>query len=224
MTCMVAPTQRRETSSIPCVCAYTVIAMTEPTWWTYFKGVAGTETGRAIAEAAGVSEPQVSRWKSGKNRPDADSLVRFARAYHRSPCRGARRSWLHQRHRSESRHRDSNLDRGSTHRRPARRDQTATRTRAHPENRRILQCPASRNHFPVVFVAIGNTERSERRPGGCSRQHLSLDCPQSRYRRCRRAVGLRPRRWRAPTKGTIGRAGGPRTTRPRRRASRRHKR
>lgn len=82
---MVAPTQRRETSSIPCVCAYTVIAMTEPTWWTYFKGVAGTETGRAIAEAAGVSEPQVSRWKSGKNRPDADSLVRFARAYHRSP-------------------------------------------------------------------------------------------------------------------------------------------
>ncbi|MDT0223510.1 helix-turn-helix transcriptional regulator [Gordonia sp. AC31] len=59
--------------------------MTEPTWWSYFKRIAGTETGRIIAEAAEVSEPQVSRWKSGKNRPDADALVRFARAYNRPP-------------------------------------------------------------------------------------------------------------------------------------------
>lgn len=59
--------------------------MAEPTWWTYFKRTAGTETGRVIAEAAGVSEPQVSRWKTGKNRPDAESVVRFARYYKRPP-------------------------------------------------------------------------------------------------------------------------------------------
>lgn len=59
--------------------------MTEPTWWSYFKRIAGTETGRVIAEAAQVSEPQVSRWKSGKNRPDAEALVRFARHYKRPP-------------------------------------------------------------------------------------------------------------------------------------------
>lgn len=59
--------------------------MEEPPWWSYFKRIAGTETGRVIAEAAGVSEPQVSRWKSGKNRPDADALARFARHYKRPP-------------------------------------------------------------------------------------------------------------------------------------------
>ncbi|UYL87880.1 immunity repressor [Gordonia phage Malisha] len=59
--------------------------MNEPTWWAYFRRTAGTETGRVIAEAAKVSEPQVSRWKSGKNRPDADALVRFARHYERPP-------------------------------------------------------------------------------------------------------------------------------------------
>ncbi|ATW60824.1 immunity repressor [Gordonia phage BENtherdunthat] len=59
--------------------------MTEPRWWSYFKRIAGTETGRVIAEAAQVSEPQVSRWKSGKNRPDAEALITFARHYGRPP-------------------------------------------------------------------------------------------------------------------------------------------
>ncbi|QYC54604.1 transcriptional regulator [Gordonia phage Agueybana] len=59
--------------------------MTEPSWWSYFKRVAGTETGRVIAEAAQVSEPQVSRWKTGKNRPDAEALITFARHFGRPP-------------------------------------------------------------------------------------------------------------------------------------------
>lgn len=59
--------------------------MTEPSWWTYLKLVAGTEDGQTIAEAAGVSAPQVSRWKAGKNRPDADKLAAFARYFGRSP-------------------------------------------------------------------------------------------------------------------------------------------
>lgn len=59
--------------------------MNEPGWWTYLKTVAGTEDGQTIADAAGVSPPQVSRWKSGKNRPDADKLARFARTYQRPP-------------------------------------------------------------------------------------------------------------------------------------------
>lgn len=59
--------------------------MTEPSWWTYFKRIAGTETGRVIAEAAQVSEPQVSRWKTGKNRPDAEALITFARHFGRPP-------------------------------------------------------------------------------------------------------------------------------------------
>ncbi|AVI03672.1 immunity repressor [Gordonia phage Confidence] len=59
--------------------------MTEPSWWSYFKRIAGTETGRVIAEAAQVSEPQVSRWKTGKNRPDAEALITFARHFGRPP-------------------------------------------------------------------------------------------------------------------------------------------
>ncbi|AEK07864.1 transcriptional repressor [Mycobacterium phage Yoshi] len=59
--------------------------MNEPTWWTYLKTVADTEDGRTIAEAAGVSPPQVSRWKTGANRPDADKLVRFARHFRNPP-------------------------------------------------------------------------------------------------------------------------------------------
>ena len=59
--------------------------MEEPPWWSYFKRIAGTETGRVIAEAAGVSEPQVSRWKSGQNQPTTVALARFARFYGRPP-------------------------------------------------------------------------------------------------------------------------------------------
>jgi transcriptional regulator with XRE-family HTH domain len=57
----------------------------EPGWWAYFKATAGTEDGATIAVAAGVTPPQVSRWKSQKNRPDADRMTRFARHYGRPP-------------------------------------------------------------------------------------------------------------------------------------------
>lgn len=56
-----------------------------PKWWAYFRDVAGTEDGATIAEAAGVTPSQVSRWKSGKNQPDAAKMVRFARYYGRPP-------------------------------------------------------------------------------------------------------------------------------------------
>ena len=59
--------------------------MPEPVWWTYFKTVAGTEDGATIAKAAEVTASQVSRWKSGKNRPDADKVVTFARNHSKSP-------------------------------------------------------------------------------------------------------------------------------------------
>lgn len=59
--------------------------MTQPSWWTWFAATAGTDDGATIAEAAGVSEPQVSRWRRGANRPDADKVVRFAR-YFRKPA------------------------------------------------------------------------------------------------------------------------------------------
>lgn len=59
--------------------------MEEPSWWIYLKTVARTEDGVTIADAAGVTPPQVSRWKTGKNRPDADKLARFARKYQRPP-------------------------------------------------------------------------------------------------------------------------------------------
>lgn len=59
--------------------------MTEPLWWTYFKTTAGTDDGATIAEAAGVTAPQVSRWKTGTNKPDADKIISFARHYKRPP-------------------------------------------------------------------------------------------------------------------------------------------
>jgi transcriptional regulator with XRE-family HTH domain len=59
--------------------------MDEPTWWTYIRSVAHTEVLQPIADAAGVSTPQASRWKSGQNKPDADKLVRLARHYQQPP-------------------------------------------------------------------------------------------------------------------------------------------
>lgn len=55
--------------------------MEQPSWWQWFADTAGTADGATIAEAAGVSEPQVSRWRRGTNRPDADKVVRFARYF-----------------------------------------------------------------------------------------------------------------------------------------------
>lgn len=67
----------------------TVIVMnTAERLWEYLQETAGVEgkgAGQAIAEAAGVSAPQASRWKSGTNRPGADQLVAFARHYGKPP-------------------------------------------------------------------------------------------------------------------------------------------
>lgn len=62
--------------------------MTAQGWWDYFIATAGTADGATIAAAAGVSTPQVSRWKTGINRPDADKVVRFARHYGKPPLEG----------------------------------------------------------------------------------------------------------------------------------------
>lgn len=59
--------------------------MSQPIWWSYFRAIAGTEDGQTIATAAGVTPPQVSRWKTGKNRPSADQVIKFARHYDRPP-------------------------------------------------------------------------------------------------------------------------------------------
>lgn len=62
--------------------------MTAQGWWDYFVATARTSDGATIAAAAGVTAPQVSRWKSGTNRPDADRVVRFARHYGKPPLEG----------------------------------------------------------------------------------------------------------------------------------------
>lgn len=61
-------------------------AMNNPTWWAYVKHLSGPDAPvQKIADAAGVSGPQVSRWKTGENAPRAEAVIRFARAYDRPP-------------------------------------------------------------------------------------------------------------------------------------------
>lgn len=51
-------------------------------WWQYVKAVAGSASQKEIAEAAGVSQPTVSRWANGDiERATADAAVRFAVHY-----------------------------------------------------------------------------------------------------------------------------------------------
>lgn len=42
-------------------------------------------TQRQIAAITGIEQSGISRWKLGKNAPSADNVIKFARAYHRSP-------------------------------------------------------------------------------------------------------------------------------------------
>lgn len=54
-------------------------------WWQYVKSVARTATQKEIAEAAGVSQPTVSRWAKGEiERATADVAVAFAVHYQAS--------------------------------------------------------------------------------------------------------------------------------------------
>ena len=52
------------------------------TWWLYVESVARGAQQSEIAEAAGVSQATISRWKSGDiERPSADAAVRLAVFY-----------------------------------------------------------------------------------------------------------------------------------------------
>jgi transcriptional regulator with XRE-family HTH domain len=55
-------------------------------WWAYVTRTAGMEaTQKDIAERAEMEQSSLSRWKLGKNPPDAENVVRFARAYGKPP-------------------------------------------------------------------------------------------------------------------------------------------
>ena len=55
-------------------------------WWDYVTRVAGPDaTQKDIAERSGIEQSSISRWKLHKNTPNADAVVRFARAYGDSP-------------------------------------------------------------------------------------------------------------------------------------------
>jgi transcriptional regulator with XRE-family HTH domain len=58
-------------------------------WWEYVQNVSHRARPADIAENTGISAPTISRWnpenKGGPARPDPDNVVRFARAYERSP-------------------------------------------------------------------------------------------------------------------------------------------
>ncbi|WP_225754689.1 helix-turn-helix transcriptional regulator [Actinotalea sp. Marseille-Q4924] len=53
------------------------------TWWQYVERVSSGAAQGDIAQAAGVSGPTVSRWRSGKQGVDPGPAARFARAYGR---------------------------------------------------------------------------------------------------------------------------------------------
>lgn len=54
------------------------------TWWEYVERIAGVVDQKVIAEAAGVTSGQVSRWKKG-DKPGAEPVIHFARCYKRPP-------------------------------------------------------------------------------------------------------------------------------------------
>jgi transcriptional regulator with XRE-family HTH domain len=55
-------------------------------WWDYVARTAGPDaTQKDISERTGIEQSSISRWKLRKNTPNADAVVRFARAYGQSP-------------------------------------------------------------------------------------------------------------------------------------------
>jgi transcriptional regulator with XRE-family HTH domain len=55
-------------------------------WWDYVVRTAGTEaTQKDIAKHTGIEQSTLSRWKLGKNPPDAKAVVGFALAYKQHP-------------------------------------------------------------------------------------------------------------------------------------------
>lgn len=54
-------------------------------WPSYMRRVTAGATQVQIAEQTGIEQTSISRWMLGKNRPRAELVIQFARAYHRSP-------------------------------------------------------------------------------------------------------------------------------------------
>lgn len=60
-------------------------AMVDASWWRYVVTVTGDAAQRDIATATGIDQSSISRWQRGANKPRAEAVVAFARAYGRSP-------------------------------------------------------------------------------------------------------------------------------------------
>ncbi|QSL99761.1 helix-turn-helix DNA-binding domain protein [Gordonia phage ODay] len=55
------------------------------TWWQYLERITGTSSGKQIAHATGVDAATISRWRSGRVRPNAETAVKIARDWNRPP-------------------------------------------------------------------------------------------------------------------------------------------
>lgn len=54
-------------------------------WPSYMRRVTAGATQVQIAEQTGIEQTSISRWLLGKDRPRAELVIQFARAYNRSP-------------------------------------------------------------------------------------------------------------------------------------------
>ena len=54
-------------------------------FWDYLMRITDGATGVTISRAAEVDAGNVSRWKTGKTRPSAETVVKIARTWHRPP-------------------------------------------------------------------------------------------------------------------------------------------
>ncbi|AKJ72048.1 helix-turn-helix domain-containing protein [Gordonia alkanivorans] len=57
----------------------------ENKWWAYVQQRTTGATQKAISEETGIEQTVLSRWKLGRNRPDAQNVIQFARAMGRPP-------------------------------------------------------------------------------------------------------------------------------------------
>jgi transcriptional regulator with XRE-family HTH domain len=54
-------------------------------WWKYVESVTGCASQDRIAQHTGIEPSSVWRWINSRNRPKAENVITFARAYHRRP-------------------------------------------------------------------------------------------------------------------------------------------
>lgn len=55
------------------------------TWGNYVRRVIGDLTQKEVGDKTGLDPTAISRWLSDRNQPQADKVVRFARAFGQSP-------------------------------------------------------------------------------------------------------------------------------------------